>query len=90
MLAEIRLGSREVLPEAFPCGNGKFLGLTICWKSKETIRSCKVLVVEPASSGGSYSRHNIMVPMLAKINIILSKGFLHYALIIISKKDFAQ
>ena len=75
----------DVLPEAFSCGNGKFLGLTICWKSKETIRSCTVLVVEPASSGGSYSRHNIMVPMLAKIYILLSKCFLHYALIIISK-----
>ena len=38
----------DVFPEAFSCGNGKFLGLTICWKSKETIRSCTVLVVEPA------------------------------------------
>ena len=37
----------DVFPEAFSCGNGKFLGLTICWKSKETIRSCTVLVVEP-------------------------------------------
>ena len=34
---------------------------------------CTVLVVEPPSSGGSYSRHNIMVPMLAKIYILLSK-----------------
>ena len=79
----------DVLPEAFSCGNGKFLGLTIRWKSKETIRSCTVLVVEPASSGGSYSRHNIMVAMLAKIYILLSKWFfLHYALIIISNVSF--
>ena len=28
----------DVFPKAFSCGNGKFLGLTMCWKSKETIR----------------------------------------------------
>ena len=38
-LAEIQLGSRGVLPEAFPCGNRKFLSLTICWKSNQTIRA---------------------------------------------------
>ena len=44
----VTLVSRDVPPEAIPCGSRKFLGLTICWKSKETIRSCTVLVVEPA------------------------------------------
>ena len=69
MLAEIRLGSRGVFTEAFPCGNGKFLGLTICWKSKETIRnlygfSCRTyhsLMVSQHCLDGSYSRHTIMV-----------------------------
>ena len=37
----------DVHPKAFLFGNGKFLGLIIRWKSKETIRSCTVLVVEP-------------------------------------------
>ena len=35
----------------------------------------RLQIVEPVSSGGSYSRHNIMVPMLAKIYILLSKCF---------------
>ena len=38
-LAESQGGSRGVPPEAFPCGSRKFLSLTICWKSKETIRA---------------------------------------------------
>ena len=38
----------DVLPEAFSCGNGKFLGLTICWKSNNQYAPCTVLVVKPA------------------------------------------
>ena len=97
MLAEIRLGSRDVHPEAFPCGNGKFLGLTICWKSKETIRnlygiSCRTyhsLMVSQHCLDGSYSRHTIMVVCwLRFIFYFRNKIFLHYALIIISNVLF--
>ena len=56
----------DVHPEAFSCGNGKFLGLIIRWKSKETIRdlygiSCRTyhsLMVAPHCLDGSYSRHS--------------------------------
>ena len=38
----------DVHPEAFSCGNGKFLGLIIRWKSNSQYETCTVLVVEPA------------------------------------------
>ena len=45
-----QVGSRGVPPEAFPCGNRKFLSLTICWKiPKKQYAPCTVLVVEPVS-----------------------------------------
>ena len=40
--------SRDVPPEAYPCGSRKFLRLTICWKSNSQYEPCTVLVVEPA------------------------------------------
>src|SRR5574338_775722 len=94
VLAEIRLGSRVVYSRDVPIVDRKFLSLTICWKSKETIRdlygfSCRTyhsLMVAPHCLDGSYSRHKCEMPMLAKIYIILSKYFLHYALVIISKR----
>ena len=82
----------DVFPEAFSCGNGKFLGLTICWKSNSQYETCTVLVVEPAMECGgnlllnivSYSRHTIMVVCwLRFIFYFRNKFFLHYALVII-------
>ena len=50
--------------------------------------SCRTyhsLMVAPHCLDASYSRHKCEMPMLAKIYILLSKYFLHYALVIISK-----
>src|SRR5574338_59888 len=89
----VRLFLGSSIPGTYPSWKRKFLSLTICWKSKETIRdlygfSCRTyhsLMVAPHCLDGSYSRHKYEMPMLAKIYIIFSKCFLHYALIIISK-----
>ena len=35
----VTLVSRDVPPEAIPCGSRKFLSLTICWKSIHPIRA---------------------------------------------------
>ena len=87
----------DVLPEAFSCGNGKFLGLTICWKSKETIRAlygfscitCHLLMVAPHCLYGSDSRHTILVVCwLRFIFYFRNEFFLHYALVIISNVIF--
>src|SRR5574338_605006 len=69
VLAEIRLGSRVVYSRDVPIVDRKFLSLTICWKSKETIRAlygiscrtCHSLMVAPHCLDGSYSRHTILV-----------------------------
>ena len=55
------------------------MGSSLAWpfvgNPKKQYETCTVLVVEPASSGSSYSRHNIMVPMLAKIYIFTFEMF---------------
>ena len=82
----------DVHPEAFSCGNGKFLGLIIRWKSNSQYETCTVLVVEPAIHlwwsplfGQQLQQAYDNGRMLAKIYILLSKLFLlPYALVIIS------
>ena len=83
----------DVHPEAFSCGNRKFLGLTICWKSNSQYETFTVLVVEPAIHlwwsplfGQQLQQAYDNGRMLAKIYIfIFEMNFsLHYALVIIS------
>ena len=86
----------DVFPEAFSCGNGKFLGLTICWKSKEPIRnlygiSCRTyhsLMVSQHCLDGSYSRHSSKCLCWLRFIFYFRNNFLHYALVIISNVSF--
>ena len=90
MLAESWLSSRDVPPEAFPCGNRKFLSLTICWKSIHPIRAlygfscitCHLLMVAPHCLDGSYSRHSSECLCWLGLILYLQKVF-HFALVVI-------
>src|SRR5574338_837115 len=86
----VRLFLGSSIPGTYPSWHRKFLGLTICWKSKETIRdlygfscrTCHLLMVAPHCLDGSYSRHSSECLCWLRL-ILYFRNVFHYALIII-------